>query len=163
MRVLAKTVRLMALIGVLASCVARPESGPDQVMRLTAEISAFQSDPRIKDFLAREAASAGVRAIRSMPVGTAIGAYGLTTSGGIIYLNTAKPGGTSIINITHEIAHVEAFGGACGGHNSRWLAAYMAIAGRFEAEFPGYLWNGRKPTDWVKANIALYGIGTRCP
>lgn len=155
---------LMALV-ILVS----PAFGATKTERLTEQISVFQSDPAIVQFLVEEAVRARVRSIKPMrPVGKypdgrpKYGAYGRTTSSKQIYLHPTRPGGRSVVNITHEIAHAAAFGGRCGGHNKRWLKNYLEIAKRFETRFPAVRWSGVKPTQRVLRNVERYGIGTKC-
>jgi|LGOV01.1.fsa_nt_gb hypothetical protein len=153
----------------LTACSTDSTLPSSRIERLSQEISQFRNNPEIVAFLAEEAARAGVRSIRPVPSGgiplngnRVLIQYGLTTDKKIIYINAASAGGRSIVNLTHEIAHAARFGGKCGGHNSRWLNAYLEIAARFEERFPGYRWSGTTPTDRVMRNKTRYDIGGRC-
>lgn len=154
--------RLLAIFSISA-CVADGGASTSRISKLSAELAEFQSDPKIIEFLAIEAAKAGIREIRGYVDTSPDASYGNVDSKMIIRLNIAKSGGTSVVNITHEIAHAASgLAGGCGGHGTRWLAAYVAIAERFEAQFPGVKWSRMRPVDRVLVNRTRYSIGTKC-
>ena len=131
--------------------------------KLAQQISQFQSDPEIVDFLTREAARAGVSFIKPFSsdlLKTKGGSYGTSyPTKRQIYLNQTKRGGGSVVNITHEIAHVAARHSIkCGCHTQPWLKSYLKIAERFEARFPGVTWSGTTPTKRVLRNATRYNI-----
>ncbi|WP_344842128.1 hypothetical protein [Celeribacter arenosi] len=137
---------------------------------LSAQIATYQSDPAVVAFLTEEAMRAGVKSIRPVPAGgvPVLGKkiqtrYGMATNNGMVYVNAENDIGRSVANIAHEIAHVGNFERVCGGHTSRWLAAYHAIALRYMARFPGATWAGKRPVDEVMRNKSRYGIGDTCP
>lgn len=153
----------IACLVALSGCVAEGPASSGRFEKLSAEIAQFQSNPAIIEFLATEATNAGVREIRGFEDSHPDAIWGSSDSKGIIRLNTAKAGGTSVVNITHEIAHAASdYAGTCGGHGTRWLAAYVTIAERYEARFPGSLWSSRRPVDRVMVNKTRYSIGTQC-
>lgn len=166
------TVVVLFTFVTISACTMETEGSTvsnSRLERLKADLSVFQSDPEILDFLAQEAVRANVRSIQPVPTGgiplngrKVFIQYGLTTSDRIIYLNQNSAGGRSVVNITHEIAHVAKFGGNCGGHNRRWLEAYLGIAERYEERFPGVTWSGTTPSNRVMRNESRYDIGGRC-
>ena len=154
-----------AVFAILLGCGSDAPS-QSKIEALSSQIGVFRNDPAVITFLAEEAARAGVRSIQPYPDrvyknGRAPG-YGVARSGGRIWLDGKTPGGCSIVNITHEIAHVASFGGKCGGHNAGWLSAYRGIAERFEARFPTAKWSGTTPTARVNRNVDRYKIGSQC-
>ena len=123
--------------------------------RLAAQIAPFHSDPRKVAFLAEEAVNAGVTGFKLVN-GTQN--YGRANSNGQIELSTALRGGTGVINITHEIAHVAGFRRNCNGHTKCWIVNYLKIAKRYEERFPGETWSGTTPTKRVLRNVGRFGI-----
>jgi len=162
-----KSVGLLVIL-VIASCAPSQEMRTSRIASLTEDLQKFQTNPEIISFLAQEAANAGVRRIIPFS-GTDTGrvkrspAYGMARSSDkTVLLDAGSAGGRSVVNITHEIAHFYAFGSACSGHSSKWLNAYLEIAKRYEARFPGARWSRTTPTKRVMRNVQRYGIGTRC-
>jgi|TARA_B110000977_G_scaffold187979_1_gene255692 hypothetical protein len=155
-------VKVLIAYAWLSACTA-PEG---RIQTLTSDISQFRSDPRVIAFLAQEAARAGVRSVKSYPNSAYTNgrapAFGQAETGGKILIDGKSAAGRSIVNITHEIAHIASLGGACGGHNMGWLTAYRGIAARFEEQFPNAKWSGTTPTARVNRNIDRFNIGARC-
>jgi len=106
-------------------------------------------------FLTEEAVRAGVTSFILVATSER---YGRSGSNGQIELSTALSGGTGVINITHEIAHIASFKRGCRTHAKCWIEAYLAIAQRYEARFPGEKWSGVKPTQRVLQNVERYAI-----
>lgn len=123
--------------------------------RLSGQIAQFQSNPAKVGFLAEEAARAGVRSFRLI---NSTRNYGRANSDGLIELSSALAGGTGVINVTHEIAHVAGFRRGCNGHTRCWIVNYLAIAKRYEERFPGERWSGTTPTKRVLRNVERFRI-----
>ncbi len=133
---------------------------------LDAELAPYVTDAAQRDFLATEAAAAGVSEFHF--IGSAAlqaecpgGEYGCSTfnSGsrrGDVYLNVEVAGGTGVTNITHEVSHIAAFRKGCDVHGDVWLEYLMGMAQRYEAQFPGKKWGKSAPTASVQAKYARY-------
>jgi len=150
---------LIALMGLLVSaCSSSPEEYREtsRYANLLEKISSVQSDTDVAQFLADEAYVAGVRDVIFSQTRSY---YGRASADGEISLSTLLPGGTGVVNITHEIAHVAARSTlSCGCHTKNWILAYQQIALRFEEKFPGRKWSGVTPTQRVNQNISRYNI-----
>lgn len=145
----------------LSACTPTPQGRAD----LLPQMLVMQSDPGIAAFFASEARAAGVGAIEltdsagmRQALGTdAIGLTRLGAAGGSrISYNIARPDGATPQNIAHEIAHARAGRSGCDNHGAVWGDAYVAIAQRFEPQFPGVLWAGLRPTEQAREEAALY-------
>lgn len=76
-----------------------------------------------------------------------------------VYLNQNKSGGGSVVNIAHEIAHVDARAHQnCVCHSKYWYRAYYRIAERSEERFPTVTWSGVSPIQRVERNLTRYNI-----
>ncbi len=146
---------------VLSACAAGPAGRAD----LRAQIRVMQSDPAIAAFFAEEAAAAGVDKIiltdsTGMVQSYGAEAIGLTryrgTGGTEITFNIARPDAATPQNIAHEIAHAVAYRNGCDNHGALWGRAHVAIAQRFERNFPGALWAGLPPTEAAAEEARLY-------
>ena len=135
-----------------------------EIERLSVQIAQFQSDPEIIAFLANEAVNARVSSINVMQPDwenkeTGVKRY---EAEGLYILNDRTiwiaPGSGGVVNITHEIAHAYSYRQGCTCHSKEWIEAYLGIAERFEAAFPGRRWSWTTPTNRVKRNIKRYGI-----
>lgn len=162
-----RSVLSMLLFALTFAAACAPATRAPQAIDpdLRLQVARYQTDPAIVDFIAREATRAGVRSIRPFPEGATrfrgipvASTYGMTTEAGDVYINPNLRGGTSVVNLTHEIAHVAASGRNCQCHGKEWLNAYLDIAKRFEAQFPGVAWSGTTPTQRVLRNVERYGI-----
>jgi hypothetical protein len=120
--------------------------------KLAEQIALFVTDPSIIAYLAEEAANAGVSRIRAFKAGeNPNGDYGMSTfnSGtrfGEVLIDASNSGGRSVTNFTHEIAHIAAFRRGCFAHGDLWLEYLMAMAKRYEVQFPGKNWGKYSPT-----------------
>ena len=127
--------------------------------KMYAQIFQFQKNPEKVDFLTIEALKAGVRKFEFTKSKSE---YGRAKGNGTILLSTVLRGGTGVINVTHEIAHMAGFKRNChqpnGGHNKCWIKIYLAIAKRYEERFPGETWSGTTPTKRVLRNLERYNI-----
>ena len=81
---------------------------------------------------------------------------GVTRQRGEVYLNAEMAGGTGVMNITHEIAHIAASRKGCYGHGDAWLKYLMGMAERFEGRFPNIRWGRSDPTDSVDRKYERY-------
>ncbi len=153
------TIGLCALV--LSACATTPQGRTD----LLPQMLVMQSDPAIAAFFAAEARAAGVGAInltnsagmRQTFGADAIGLTRLGAAGGSqISYNIERPDGATPQNIAHEIAHASAGRNGCDNHGAVWGAAFVAIAQRFEPQFPGVLWAGLRPTEQAREEAALY-------
>lgn len=158
--------RALVLSLALAACATAP--GEDLLL---TRISELQPDPDIAAFLAEEARQAGVSRIvltdnSGMIQEVGQPAYGLARFDGrtrrtTLYFNVERSGGSSLTNISHEIAHAHAYRRGCFGHGNIWLNAHLDMAARFETAFPGVLWSGQAPTANVEAKRVRYS-GASC-
>lgn len=148
----------------LSACTTTGTNSGGQVEQTLAKII---KNKNILAYVMDEAQRAGVSSVKLID-NAAIGvkchspnAYGCSTfdSGsrrGDVYLNTQKRGGTGIVNITHEIAHIGAFRRNCFAHGDVWLEYLMGMAKRYEAKFPNKKWGRSTPTGSVKAKYKRY-------
>lgn len=148
----------------LTACVTGADGSGGQVETTLAKVV---KNKQILAYLMEEVRRAGVSSLKLYD-NAAIGvkcqspnAYGCSTfdSGsrrGEVFLNTQVGGGTGIVNITHEIAHVGAFRRNCFAHGDVWLEYLMDMAKRFEAKFPNKNWGRSSPTGSVKAKYKRY-------
>lgn len=151
-----------AMVGLAAAVHAETKAEFD------AQLAPYVSDPGIRDFLAREAVAAGVRKIHFLsadqtrstcgPDSYGCATYTKGAGGGDVYLNTGRSGGTGVMNITHEVAHIWAFRNNCNAHGDLYLEYLMAMAQRFEAEFPGVAWGKSDPTASVEDKYIRYAM-----
>lgn len=151
---------LIPLVFALTACGSLREA---QKERLALQLSQFELDPEAINFLADEAARAGVSRIEPFTqqmLRTKGGSFGLSyPTRREIYLNQNKSGGGSVVNVSHEIAHVAVRNYMrCGCHSKYWYRAYYRIAKRFEERFPGTTWSGQRPTERVERNLTRYNI-----
>ena len=159
-----KSLFMAVSILLLVGCSAGAPS-EERIEKLSRDIAVFQSDPEIINFLATEAAGAGVPSIgtlknwkRELGNGRVSVNFGVTLiPSRRIDLAPTRAGG-SVVNITHEIAHAYSHRQGCGCHTKEWIEAYLGIAERFEARFPGRTWSGQTPTQRVLRNVRRYGI-----
>lgn len=155
----------------LSACVSTGTNSGGQVELTLAKVI---KNKQILAFMLNEVRRAGVSSVKLYD-NASIGrecqspnAYGCSTfnSGtqrGDVYLNTQVRGGTGIVNITHEIAHVGAFRLNCFAHGDVWLEYLMAMAKRYETEFPNKKWGRSTPTASVKAKYKRYAAKrSRC-
>ncbi|WP_147125965.1 hypothetical protein [Shimia ponticola] len=147
---------LVSAMTALAGCMSSgPETDSLRYQRMYAQVAAFMPDEAMAAFVTEEALRAGVRRFEFTTSRTN---YGKASSAGTVELSTVLPGGTGVVNVTHEIAHVAAFKRNCVGHKACWLNLYLDIARRFEDRFPGAKWSGTTPTARVMRNVDRYGI-----
>lgn len=141
--------------------------------RLYQQLSEVTSDSEILSYLVKEAKTARVSniyAVSSAKIASICktkAAYGcapftetrrngVTRQRGEVYLNADMAGGTGVMNITHEIAHIAASRKGCHGHGETWLQYLMSMAERFEERFPNKLWGRSDPTDSVDRKYERY-------
>lgn len=129
--------------------------GNSRYDRLYAQLEQTGLSSNKLAFLTEEAVRAGVAGFKLVNTPDR---YGRSSSNGQIELSTALSGGTGVINITHEIAHIASFKRGCRGHEKCWIDAYLAIAQRYEQRFPGEKWSGVTPTQRVLQNVTRYAI-----
>ncbi len=149
--------------------------------RLYQQLSEVISDPEILIYLVEEAKAARVAniyAVSSAKIASVCStkaAYGcapftetrrngVTRQRGEVYLNADMAGGTGVMNITHEIAHIAASRKRCYGHGDTWLEYLMGMAERFEERFPGARWGRSDPTNSVERKYQRFAaeIPTTC-
>jgi len=121
-------------------------------------------------FFAKEAAEAGVTAIRPMTVSEKprrlIGAQTGCgrTKGRQILVDADRRMCVFMGNLAHEIAHFTAYRESCYGHGDRFYRLNYQLAKRFEARFPGTAWGRFRPTTNVLNRAKIYRNGERgCP
>jgi hypothetical protein len=122
------------------------------------------SDDNMRLFFAREAADAGVSAVRPMTESekpeiahqtqTGCGKALIETSEIIIDVDQSRC--INLSNLAHEIAHIPTYRTGCSGHNDTFYQINAEIARRFEDAFPGEPWGSGSPVERVRKRSREY-------
>ncbi|MGI9318546.1 MAG: hypothetical protein ACR2QW_14545 [bacterium] len=136
------TVLMMAMLIALQSCVSTNVEPHD----LKAGIDALypHQSEEIRSFFAQEAHRAGVRTIREMRVGEKPKKIHSKQSGcGValfdrkaLLINPRKEQCLRLAHLAHEITHIAVLRLHCYGHGNKFYDYNLAIANRFEQQFP---------------------------